>query len=205
MPVESTWHPITSLCNSYSGYCWHIICVLNPESTGWWQSARWWNKPERFFVFVFVFPGLDECLPAISVALVRIARDLEFEKWSCWHVWPKDHPITHRPGINSKKFFFSFLKVFFTQIWFCEMNWALLHVEKVKTNKCKHVTKCFGEMFNRLFYFLKSWLWREAENKLKSKSKYSVSDQKRNIYLEKYLNLQVRNMIAHQGYSKWGL
>ena len=56
------------------------------------------------------------------------------------------------------------------------------------------------------FLFFKSWLWREATDKLNSKSKYYVNHQKRHIYVEKYQNLNVRSLalILHQGYSKWG-
>lgn len=121
MLVKSTWHPLTSLCNSYPSYCWHIICVLNPKSTGWWQSAKQGGISKS----VFHLSWIGGFLPTFSVpwpwsGLLETGDSLRND--AAGIVWPRDHPVTHWPGIMPKKLFFSFWKVFFIQIWFYEIK-----------------------------------------------------------------------------------
>lgn len=160
-----------------------------------------WNKRECFLIF----PGLmDFCPLSVWPCSGLLETSESSRKWNYLHLWPRDHPITHWPSINSKKLLFYFLKVFFIQIWFYEINSGLLHVERVNTNKWKTHNGMFGRNNWLTLLFFKSWLWREATDKLNSKSKYFVNHQKRHIYVEKYQNLNVRSVIIHQGYSKWG-
>lgn len=110
-----------------------------------------WNKWECFLIF----PGLmDFCPLSVWPWSGLLETSESSRKWNYLHLWPRDHPITHWPGINSKKLLFSFLKVFFIQIWCYEINSGLLYVEKVNTNKGKTHNGMFGRN-NWLFYFLK--------------------------------------------------
>lgn len=87
------------------------------------------------------------------MALVRTARELVrvAENEATCICDQETILITHWPGINSKKLLFSFLKVFFIQIWFYEINSGLLHVEKVTQINGKHITGCLGEIIDFLF------------------------------------------------------
>lgn len=121
MPVESTWHPIASLCNSYSSYCWHIICVLNPKCTGWWQTAKQGGKSKFSILFYFfTFLGLVDFCPWSVWSWLRSGllenNDGSLGSGAAGIVWPRDHPVTHWPGINSKKMFCILKNIFYSDL-----------------------------------------------------------------------------------------